>query len=105
MLKKEFEKIIDEGNVAIVLVWLKRKETLDILRKSYKAFIIPSNIFSKKNQIKYQQVLFKQYISFPHMSYKIAPGDCLIHKTLQKKQTKKPREVADHKNKFFVNKR
>ena len=39
------------------------------------------------------------------MSYKIAPEDCLIHKTLQKKQTKKPREVADHKNKFFVNKR
>lgn len=36
------------------------------------------------------------------MSYKIAPGECLIHKTLQKK--KKPREVADHKNKFFVNK-
>ena len=88
MLKKEFEKIIDEGNVAIVLVWLKRKETLDILRKSYKAFIIPSNIFSKKNQIKYQQVLFKQYISFPHMSYKIAPGDCLIHKTLQKNKQK-----------------
>lgn len=37
------------------------------------------------------------------MSYKIAPGECLIHKTLQKKK-KKPREVADHKNKFFVNK-
>ena len=53
MLKKEFEKIIDEGNVVIVLVWLKRKETLDILRKSYKAFIRPSSIFSKKNQIKY----------------------------------------------------
>ena len=53
MLKKEFEKIIDEGNVVIVLVWLKRKETLDILRKSYKAFIILSSIFSKKNQIKY----------------------------------------------------
>ena len=40
------------------------------------------------------------------MSYKIAPGECLIHKTLQKKKKKKkkPREVADHKNKFFVNK-
>ena len=39
------------------------------------------------------------------MSYKIAPGECLIHKTLQKKKKKKkPREVADHKKKFFVNK-
>lgn len=34
------------------------------------------------------------------MSYKIAPGECLIHKPLQKKQTKKPREVADHKTNF-----